>query len=77
MQHFDSEHENMEVVDTRGRPLGRIAGIEDGEARLAPKTGVQSQMGEAADGESDSLAIRPDQVVEVTEDVIRVEFDED
>lgn len=75
MQHFSDQHDGMTVVDSRGRRLGRIAGVQDGEARLEPGTGVQSRMEAAADPASDALAVRPEQVVEVTDDVVRVELD--
>lgn len=74
MQHFTQDHENMPVVDARGERLGRIAGIEDGEARLEPKTGVESRMEAAADPETDALAIEPEQVVEVDDEYIRIEL---
>lgn len=74
MQHFTQEHENMPVVDARGERLGRIAGIQDGEARLEPKTGVESRMEAAAAPETDALSILPEQVVEVENDYVRVEL---
>lgn len=74
MQHFTDEHENLEVVDSHGNSLGRIIGIEDGEARLEPKTGVQGQMEEALDSDGETLAIQPAQVVEVTDGVVRIEL---
>lgn len=65
----------MPVVDARGERLGRIAGIEDGEARLEPKTGVESRMEAAASPDADALAIQPEQVVEVDhEDYVRIEL---
>jgi len=75
MRHFTEEHENVPVVDARGERLGCIAGVEDGEARLEPKTGVESRMEAVADPGSDALAIQPDQVVEVDDDeFVRVEL---
>ncbi|MFB6220712.1 MAG: hypothetical protein ABEH90_04665 [Halolamina sp.] len=75
MRHFTQEHENMPVVDARGERLGRVAGIEDGEARLEPETGVESRMEAAAAPETDTLSILPEQVVEVKNDYIRIELD--
>ncbi|MBP1985847.1 hypothetical protein [Halolamina salifodinae] len=78
MRHFSQDHENMPVVDARGERLGRIAGIEDGEARLEPKTGVESRMEAAAAPETDALAIKPEQVVEVDDDeYIRIELSDE
>ena len=75
MQHFTEEEVNMPVVDARGERLGRIAGIEDGEARLEPETGVESRMEAAASPDEDALAITPEQVVEVDDDeYIRIEL---
>lgn len=75
MRHFTQEHENMPVVDARGERLGRISGIEDGEARLEPRTGVESRMEAAAAPGTDALAIKPEQVVEVDDDdYIRIEL---
>ena len=74
MQHFTQEHANMPVVDARGERLGRVAGVEDGEARLEPATGVESRMEAAAAADEDALAIEPEQVVEVTDDHVRVEL---
>lgn len=74
MQHFTQEHANMPVVDARGERLGRVAGVEDGEARLEPDTGVESRMDAVASAEEDALAIDPEQVVEVTDDYVRVEL---
>ena len=73
MQPFTQDHGNIPVVDARGERLGRIAGVEDGEARLEPKTGVESRMEAAAAPETDALAIKPEQVVAVDDDV-RVEL---
>lgn len=67
----------MRVVDARDEPLGRIAGIEDGLARLEPDSGVESRMETAADQESEALAVRPEQVVDVTDDYVHVELDGD
>lgn len=75
MQHFTREQVGMNVVDARGEPLGRIAGIEDGRARLEPSTGVESRMEAAADPDHDALEIRAGQVDEVTDDYVRVELD--
>lgn len=72
MQHFDEQHEGMRVVDSRGESLGKIAGVEEGEARLQPETGVQSRMEAAADAGTDGLTVRPEQVVDVTDDEVRV-----
>lgn len=74
MRHFTQEHVNMPVVDARGERLGRIAGIEDGEARLEPKTGVESRMEAATAPETDALSILPEQVVEVENDYVRIEL---
>ena len=76
MQHFTDEHVGHHVVDARGESLGRIAGIEDGRARLEPETGTQSRMGASADGDAETLEVRPEQVVEVTDDRVRVELTE-
>lgn len=75
MQHFSQKQVGLRVVDARGEPLGRIAGIEDGLARLEPDSGVESRMEAAADSGSEALAVRPEQVVEVTDDYVRVELD--
>jgi hypothetical protein len=64
----------MPVVDARGERLGRIVGIEDGEGRLEPNTGVAARMEAAAALETDALSIRPEQMVEVTDDSIRIEL---
>lgn len=74
MRHFTQEHEGMAVVDARGERLGRLAGIEDGEGRLEPKTGVESRMEAAAAPETGTLSVLPEQVVEVTNDYIRIEL---
>jgi hypothetical protein len=74
MQHFTQDHANMPVVDARGERLGRVAGVEDGEARLEPETGVESRMDAAASPDEDALAITAGQVVEVTDDHVRIEL---
>jgi hypothetical protein len=74
VQHFTQDHANMPVVDARGERLGRVAGVEDGEARLEPETGVESRMEAVASADEDALAIDAEQVVEVTDDHVRIEL---
>lgn len=77
MEHFTEEHVGMEVVDQRGEPVGRITGIEDDTARLAPETGVESRMSAAADSDTDALDVRPEQVEAVTDEFVRVRLGDD
>ncbi|QLG29068.1 hypothetical protein HUG10_16715 [Halorarum halophilum] len=77
MEHFTEEHVGMEVVDQRGEPIGRITGIEEDSARLAPETGTESQMGAAADSGTDALDVRPEQVEVVTDEFVRVSLGDD
>ena len=67
----------MEVHDQNGERIGKIEGVQDGTARLKAKTGVESRMGASADPETDALDVRPEQVVTVTDDVVRVSLGED
>ena len=62
----------MQVVDYNGAPLGTIAGIEGGTARLKPETGVESRMEAAADPGTDALDVTPEQVDVVTDEFVRV-----
>lgn len=77
MQEFTDEHEGMAVVDANGQPLGKVAGVQDGEARLDPETGIQSRMEAAASPASDALAIRPEQVVDVRQETVRISLGDD
>ncbi|QLG63824.1 hypothetical protein [Halorarum salinum] len=76
MEHFTETHVGMTVVDQRGEPIGKIAGIEGGTARLKPGTGVESRMGASADPEVDALDVRPEQVEAVTDEFVRVDLDD-
>ena len=62
----------MEVHDQNGEPIGKIEGVQDGVARLKAKTGVESRMSESANPGTEALDVRPDQVVTVVDDVVRV-----
>lgn len=77
MEHFTEEHVGMEVVDQRGEPIGRITGIEEDTARLAPETGTESRMGASADSGTDALDVRPEQVEVVTDEFVRVSLGDD
>lgn len=76
MRHSSEEHVNREVVDARGDSLGRIVGIEDGTVRLSPRTGVESRMDAAVDPDEDALDIRPEQVIEVEPEYIRISLED-
>lgn len=75
MRHFTEEHVDKEVVDARGERLGRIVGVEDGTARVKPRTGVQSRMDAALDPDEDALDIAPEQVVEFEPEYVRIEIE--
>jgi hypothetical protein len=77
VQHFTDEHEGMAVVDANGQPLGKVAGVEDGQARLEPETGIQSRMEAAAAPDADALAIRPEQVVDVRQETVRIDLNDE
>lgn len=76
MRHFSQEHVNREVVDAHGEELGRIVGVEDGTARLKPRTGVESRMEAAVDPEDPALDVEPEQVIEVKPDYVRIHLED-
>lgn len=76
MGNFSHDVQNKAVVDARGEELGRITSIEGGYARLKPETGVASRMEKAVSpDEIDGFGITADQIVEVTEDYVRIDMD--
>lgn len=78
MQHFGQDVVGMPVVDTHGVDIGRVTGIEDGYATLKAETGLASRMEAAlSPPEVDGLAIAPDQVVEHTDEYLRLDVEVD
>lgn len=78
MEHFSHDVVGKPVVDAHGVHIGTIAGIEDGNARLKDETGVASQMEEAISPQgTEGLAVRPEQVVDVTDEHVRVSLELD
>lgn len=76
MQHFGQDVVGMPVVDTHGVDIGRITGIEDGYATLKADTGLAARMEAAlSPPEVDRLAIAPEQVIEHTDEYLRVDVD--
>lgn len=76
MRQFTQEDVGKDVVDRNGEPLGTVAGIEDGQARLHPETGVESRMAASADRDPGTIEVHPDQVEETTADWIRIHVPE-
>lgn len=73
MRHFGQDVIGMPVVDTHGVDIGRITGIEEGYATLKSDTELASHMEAAlSPPEVDGVAIAPEQVVEHTDEYLRV-----
>ncbi|MFB6234428.1 MAG: hypothetical protein ABEH81_04775 [Halopenitus sp.] len=76
MQHFGQDVVGMKVVDTHGVDIGRITGIEDGYATLKSETGLASRMEAGlSPPEVDGLAIAPEQVIEHTDEYLRLDVE--
>ncbi|ELZ27262.1 hypothetical protein C474_17989 [Halogeometricum pallidum JCM 14848] len=73
MQHITNDIVGKRVVGPDGERIGKVAGVQDGKAMLKGDTGVSADMEDALSGEDDeTLSLTADQVVEVTDDEVRV-----
>ncbi|MDS0293500.1 hypothetical protein [Halogeometricum luteum] len=73
MQHITDDIVGKHVVGPDGERIGKVTGVEDGKAMLKGETGVSAEMQDALSGEDDeTLSVSADQVVEVTDDEVRV-----
>jgi len=76
MQRSGQDVVGMPVVDTHGVDIGGITGIEDGYATLKGETGFASRMEAAlSPPEVDGLAITPGQVIEHTDEYLRLDVE--
>lgn len=76
MRHFTEDAINKDVIDRKGEPLGKVTGIEDGNAIIKTETSLEDRMEQvfAARGPEDDprLFVTPEMVEETTGDWIRV-----
>lgn len=80
MRHFTEDAINKDVIDRKGESLGKVTGIEDGNAIIKTESSLEGQMEKvfAARGPEDDprLFVTPEMVEESTADWIRVHVTE-
>jgi hypothetical protein len=73
MQHVTDDIVGKHVVGPNGERIGKITGVQDGEAMLKGETGVSADVEDAFQNDgAEGLTVTADQIVEVTDDEVRV-----
>ncbi|SFR38269.1 hypothetical protein [Halogeometricum limi] len=76
MQHVTDDVVGKHVVGPNGERIGKVTGVQDGKAMLKGETGVSADMEDAFRNDDDeALSVTADQIVEVTDDEVRVDVD--
>jgi hypothetical protein len=73
MQHVTDDIVGKHVVGPNGERIGKITGVQDGEAMLKGETGVSADVEDTFQNDgAEGLTVTADQIVEVTDDEVRV-----
>ncbi|SFR40852.1 hypothetical protein SAMN04487947_1059 [Halogeometricum rufum] len=73
MQHVTDDIVGKHVVGPNGDRIGKVTGVQDDEAILKGETGLSAEMEDAfQNGDDGALSVTADQIVEVTDDEVRV-----
>ncbi|MUV58072.1 hypothetical protein [Halogeometricum sp. CBA1124] len=72
MQHVTDDIVGKHVVGPNGDRIGKVTGVQDDEAMLKGETGLSAEMEDAFQNDDGALSVAADQIVEVTDDEVRV-----